>query len=128
MGAALHMSQSQVRRDAYEEYLAKERATVHHLNSGSKDSHLPSSASRLLFDLRKPKAIDSNITDSSLYPNYPVSPYLYPRHNFLHNSDSRILGADFVLLALRPDDNVLRRVEKLLQEAKNNDNETEDKG
>lgn len=64
----------------------------------------------------KPKQV---ILDYKRFRSSPMSPHLYSDANYVHREDSRIVGSDFVMLTMRPNDNFLNKIDKTLAEARN---------
>jgi len=58
------------------------------------------------------------VIDYSHFRSAPLSPYLYPAHEYVKRHDSRIVGSDFVMLTLRPNDDFLQKIDKTLAEAR----------
>lgn len=63
----------------------------------------------------KPKLV---LLDRKKYGSSPLSKHLYSDEKYVHREDSRIVGSDFVMLTLRPNDNFLNKIDKTLAEAR----------
>lgn len=76
------------------------------ISTDSRRSIIPSKPHHMLLDYKEGQA---------------KSPYLYPRYDFVHRSDSKIVGSNFVMLNLRQDDPWKHRVDKLLEQSRSTD-------
>lgn len=81
----------------------------------SKTSRISSDESRRYSARTTPKHY---VIDYSNFRSAPLSPYLYPAHEYVKRHDSRIVGSDFVMLTLRPNDDFLKKVDKTLADAR----------
>lgn len=48
----------------------------------------------------------------------PLSPYMYQRHPYVQQQDSRIIGSNFVQLTTRPRDRFLEKIDQTLAQVR----------